>query len=163
MADLHDPNALDQLFKKSFESLSEAPDANGWDTPSPRVWQNIQTEIAPQSVLYSKYLWSGLGLAAIALLSFVFFGQKTEKITAPVTAPSIETPVIAAPVLPASNASTETNNTTKSEVKVTPKASNQPKPIKTPKQKPTPTVKETKSLPPNSSERAKQQAAQGSN
>jgi hypothetical protein len=99
MADLHDPNPIDQLFKKSFDSQSEAPDLNGWDQPSARVWQNIQSEIAPQSVSYQKYLWSGLAFVGIGLLAFLLINKKTPTAPPilPTPPPAIQTPVSATP------------------------------------------------------------------
>jgi hypothetical protein len=165
MADLHDPNPIDQLFKKSFDSQSEAPDLNGWDKPSSRVWENIQSEIAPQGVSYQKYLWSGLAFVGVGLLAFLMMSKKTPAVPAalPTPNPAIQTPKIANPNILNTVATPAIKGEEKAE-----KAKeivNQPtksKNTKTPKTKtsqevlPEPKVNSTKPFIPNSTVREQQ-------
>ncbi|HAD11407.1 MAG TPA: hypothetical protein DCF33_03105 [Saprospirales bacterium] len=61
MTEQQQPNPVDELFRKSFESLPDSPSASGWDKPSDRVWQHVQSNM-PQA----KQGWS---IQSIALLT----------------------------------------------------------------------------------------------
>lgn len=41
-------DAVDELYRRTFEDLPASPAASGWDTPSPRVWDNIRRQM-PQT------------------------------------------------------------------------------------------------------------------
>lgn len=45
MTEHQEQNPIDELYRKTFESLPDTPAASGWDTPSERVWQNIQANM----------------------------------------------------------------------------------------------------------------------
>lgn len=47
MAEPQEFNSLDELFRKTFEDLPDTPAASGWDTPSPRVWDQVQVHLKP--------------------------------------------------------------------------------------------------------------------
>jgi cytoskeletal protein RodZ len=61
MTEQQQPNPVDELFRKTYESLPDSPSASGWDKPSDRVWQHVQTNM-PQA----KQGWS---IQSIALLT----------------------------------------------------------------------------------------------
>jgi hypothetical protein len=165
MADLHDQNPIDQLFKKSFDSQSEAPDLNGWDKPSARVWENIQSEIAPKSVSFQKYLWAGLGLVGVSLLAFLFMNKKTNANlpTTPSNPAAIQTPTIATPNVQntVANPAIKVENSTEKEIVRQPTKSKKPKTSKTRPDKEVlpevePKVNSTKPFVPNSTVRDQQ-------
>lgn len=69
---MEDPQAyksLDELFRKTFEGLPENPAPSGWDTPSPRVWEQVQGQIKPpKSGWTTQSLLLLSGLAVVLLL-----------------------------------------------------------------------------------------------
>lgn len=69
MEDPQEYKSLDQLFRKTFEELPETPAASGWDVPSPRVWEQVQANIAtPKGGWTTQSLLLLSGLAVVLLL-----------------------------------------------------------------------------------------------
>lgn len=106
MAEQKDFHSLDELFRKSFENLPDSPDASGWDTPSDRVWQHVQTQIKPphQGWSSSQILLVASGAIAIAVGLYLAFARPVQPATnqqgAPEQAnqpPAAELPVTATP------------------------------------------------------------------
>lgn len=71
MANNQEFNSIDELFRKSFNDLPATPANNGWDTPSDRVWQNINANLQPTSGGWSAGTkW----LAAVSISALVLVG-----------------------------------------------------------------------------------------
>jgi hypothetical protein len=45
MADHKELESLDKIFRSTFDGLQDTPAPNGWDTPSDRVWAQVQQGI----------------------------------------------------------------------------------------------------------------------
>lgn len=93
-------NPLDELFRKTFESLPDSPAASGWDTPSERVWHQVQSNIqTPQKGwgIQSLLLFAAIA-ATLAVGLFWMFGKPAEK---PAPAPAV-TPMEQPAITPAS-------------------------------------------------------------
>ena len=149
------PNPIDDLFRKTFDSLPDSPAGSGWDTPSDRVWQHVQTNIqAPKKgwSIQSFALLAALGVT-LAVAFFWFFSPK-EQPQLPPAPSSTEQPVVTPSPIPL-----PTPDNTK--VKTLPgKSTQQNKPAASPakasddnKAQPLPGSKQT--LPPNSTEAQK--------
>lgn len=93
-------NPLDELFRKTFEGLPDSPAASGWDTPSDRVWQQVQSNIqSPQKGWGIQTLLLFAAIAAtVAVGLFWMFGKTAEK---PAPAPAV-TPMEQPAMTPAS-------------------------------------------------------------
>ncbi|HNG90583.1 MAG TPA: hypothetical protein PK858_10270, partial [Saprospiraceae bacterium] len=90
---------LDDLFRKTFENLPDAPSASGWDAPSEKVWQHVQSHIRPP-----RSGWSLQGLSLIAAFAVVvavglyFLTQRQPAQPQPAAVPApVEAPVHVAP------------------------------------------------------------------
>lgn len=86
---------IDDLFRQTFENLPDTPAESGWDTPSDRVWQNLQTKVTKpnkglgtQSVILMAVL-----LVTLAASLYWMFSQSTEKPADPPVVNPIEQPV----------------------------------------------------------------------
>lgn len=85
-------NSIDALFKKAFDGLPETPSSEGWDTPSGKVWEHVQTRIeAPRNGWSAQTLRMITAFAVVlsVALYLVLFSNK-----------SIPTPVVADPNAP---------------------------------------------------------------
>lgn len=64
MSEPNEYNSIDALFKKAFDDVSNTPAADGWDTPSGKVWEHVRNRIeAP------RHGWSTRTLGLIAAFS----------------------------------------------------------------------------------------------
>lgn len=101
MTEPQDFESLDELFRKTFDHLPETPAPSGWDRPSERVWQHVQTTIqAPQNGWSAKAITLVSALAvtvAIGLYLFVIRPEPVAETTTPVAQPVLTAPVIATP------------------------------------------------------------------
>jgi len=69
MEDPQEYKSLDELFRKTFEELPESPAPSGWDAPSPRVWEQVQTQIRPpKSGWTTQFFLLVAGMAVVLLL-----------------------------------------------------------------------------------------------
>jgi len=69
MEDPQEYKSLDDLFRNTFEELPESPSPSGWDVPSPRVWEQVQTRIKPpKSGWTTQSFLLVAGMAVILLL-----------------------------------------------------------------------------------------------
>ena len=69
MEDPQEYKSLDDLFRNTFEELPESPSPSGWDVPSPRVWEQVQTRIKPpKSGWTTQSLLLIAGMAVVLLL-----------------------------------------------------------------------------------------------
>ena len=84
--------SIDELFRKTFNDLPESPASSGWDVPSDRVWQTVQTGIQTRHVGWSMTR-KMIALAAISVVvaTGVFLSMNTSETTqqAPVPQPTI--------------------------------------------------------------------------
>jgi|GEM_PF-417125 len=85
-------NSIDALFKKAFDGLPETPSSEGWDTPSNKVWEHVQTRIEAPRNGWSAQTLGMIAAFAVVLsiaLYLVLFSNK-----------STPTPVVADPNAP---------------------------------------------------------------
>lgn len=111
MTEPQDFESLDELFRKTFEQLPENASPSGWDRPSERVWQHIQTTVQPP-----RSGWSARAITMVAALAvtivvglYLFVNQPAPKIETPAVP---ETVVVTAPPQAAQPAVEETTPTT---------------------------------------------------
>lgn len=99
MTEPQDFESLDELFRKTFDQLPENAAPSGWDRPSDRVWQHIQTTVQPPSSG-----WSAKAITLVSALAVTIVVGLYLFVTRPV--PVVEMPaqpeqtVAAAPVVP---------------------------------------------------------------
>ena len=106
---------LDELFRKTFQDLPDKPSASGWDTPSPRVWQRVQTEIKPPaSTGWATQTWVIIAIMAVVLSVGLYFGYG-RKIPAPQSAPAPTEQPVALPPAPTVAPTQEVSPTTPAE------------------------------------------------
>jgi cytoskeletal protein RodZ len=68
MRDPQEKHPIDERFHQAFEQLPATPASNGWDSPSAKVWDNIQQEIQPRkNPLWNTRSWILLAFVSIAL------------------------------------------------------------------------------------------------
>ncbi|MCY7328089.1 MAG: hypothetical protein LH618_06050 [Saprospiraceae bacterium] len=97
---------LDELFRKTFQDLPATPTASGWDTPSPRVWQRVQSQINPASTGWALQTWALLAAAAVIVAVGLYFAfGRTEPAPLPTPLP-VEQPIAQPPAV--ESAPTET-------------------------------------------------------
>lgn len=100
MTDPKDFESLDDLFRKTFEKLPETPSKSGWDTPSERVWQHVQSQIKPPRTGWSAQTITLLTAFAVTLavgLYLIFARPEKQE------SPARENPAVAAaPEMPSS-------------------------------------------------------------
>lgn len=94
MAEPKEVHPLDELFRKSFHDLPAAPSTNGWDTPSAKVWEQVQENIKTPRSSWGQWAFVALGFAVLTVgLWFYFQNQpQPEPATQPQTIPQ-EQPV----------------------------------------------------------------------
>ncbi len=63
MTDQQANSPIDDLFRNTLENLPDTPAKSGWDTPSDRVWNHVQANIAQPH--------GGWGAKSIALLTAI--------------------------------------------------------------------------------------------
>jgi hypothetical protein len=80
--------SIDELFRKTFNDLPESPASSGWDVPSDRVWQTVQTGIQTRHVGWSMTR-KMIALAAISVVvaTGVFLAMNTNNTTQQAPAP----------------------------------------------------------------------------
>lgn len=92
MTDPKDFESLDDLFRKTFEKLPETPDKSGWDTPSERVWQHVQSQIKPPRSGWSAQTITLLAAFAVTLTVGLYLLLATPEKQ---ESPASETPEVA--------------------------------------------------------------------
>ena len=89
---------LDELFRKTFQGLPDKPAASGWDSPSPRVWQRVQTEIKPPTSGWALQTWTFMAVLVVGLgVGMYYVYDKLQSAGQAVPAP-VEQPVTPPPV-----------------------------------------------------------------
>jgi hypothetical protein len=111
MTDSKDYRSIDELFKRTFDELPDAPSAGGWDVPSGKVWEHVQDRIqTPQSGWSAKTLALVSAFAVVLMIGLYFFvasgsdKQETNAATTTEAANStsnVSTNTTAAPIAPA--------------------------------------------------------------
>ncbi len=91
---------LDELFRKTFQDLPEKAATSGWDTPSSRVWQRVQSEIKPPATTgWALQTWALLAVLAISGAAGLYYAyNRSHPVIPPVPAP-MEQPVASPPVI----------------------------------------------------------------
>jgi hypothetical protein len=89
-------NSIDALFKKAFDGLPETPTPDGWDTPSGKVWEHVQTRIeTPRSGWSARTLGLIASFAVVLLIGLylVLFPKPAQlNVPAQTNAPEAATP-----------------------------------------------------------------------
>jgi hypothetical protein len=89
-----DTQPIDELFRKTFESMPQTPASSGWDVPSDRVWQNVQGGIAQTGVtLGTKIALVAASVLCIAVATY-WFGIRQSAVEAAPPAPQTQ-PIMA--------------------------------------------------------------------
>lgn len=157
---------IDDLFRNTLENQPDSPAESGWDTPSDRVWQHVQANMAQPHKGWgtqSIVLLTAIFLTIAAGLYWMFSGPTKSATTSPAVTP-VEQPVVA-PSTPAKidnnqtittpNSTTGNNAVKESLPKPKPRNSTEEQQVKpgTNGAQPLPGSKQT--LPPNSTEAQK--------
>ena len=96
MTEPQDFESLDDLFRKTFDSLPENAAPNGWDRPSDRVWQHIQATVQPpRSGWSTKALTLVSALSVTIVVGLYLFLSRTEQPVQTTTPAPVEQPVVA--------------------------------------------------------------------
>lgn len=109
MTEPQDFESLDELFRKTFDNLPENASPSGWDRPSERVWQHIQTTVQPPRSGWSTRTITLVSALAVTIVIglYLFISrpvQPVETVTpaqpdTPATA-VVETPAISETAVP---------------------------------------------------------------
>lgn len=91
MTDPKEFESLDELFRKTFDRLPETPAPSGWDTPSDRVWQFVQSEITPPRSGWTLKSIALIASFAVTLAIGLYLFLNRQK---PVEIPANETPAV---------------------------------------------------------------------
>lgn len=104
MTEPQDFESLDELFRKTFDNLPENASPSGWDRPSERVWQHIQTTVQPPRSGWSTRTITLVSALAVTIVIglYLFISRPVQPVetAAPmqVTSPAptvAETPAVA--------------------------------------------------------------------
>ena len=93
-----DPNqeyqSLDELFRKTFDNLPESPAPSGWDVPSDRVWNHVQTNIEPPKTGWTLQTIGLVSAFAVTLAVglYLYTARTTEQAPVPPPVAPVETP-----------------------------------------------------------------------
>jgi hypothetical protein len=95
-------DAVDELYRRTFEELPPSPASSGWDTPSPKVWDTIYRQLPQTRGGWSVSGWLLTGFL-MALLGMVLWRllpdaeraaatplQEDQAVTAPATSSAAE-------------------------------------------------------------------------
>lgn len=95
--DLESP--LDELFKKTFDSLPTQPSQTGWDLPSPEVWEHVQARLKqPRTGLSNTAIALIASLAVVITIGLYF--RLNHPATQPAEKPAFTLPVETPPTAP---------------------------------------------------------------
>jgi cytoskeletal protein RodZ len=91
-------DSIDALFRQKFKDLPESSAANGWDTPSDRVWEHVRTHMPKPRTGWSRRNWTLVGAVAVSIaLGLYWFSissvpEQPAQIVAPAVASPAQTP-----------------------------------------------------------------------
>ena len=101
MADPQEYSSIDELFRKTFDDLPDAPSSSGWDTPSDKVWDQVQVRIKPPHSGWTAKSILLISSLAIALMLGLYWSlSKPDSPQPPAAADTPATGVAAAPPNP---------------------------------------------------------------
>lgn len=96
MSDPKEFNSIDELFRKTFEDLPSTPAASGWDTPAPRVWEEVQVRLKPPHGGWSTQAILLVGSLAVALMLGLYWAvvrqEKADTTGLPSSGTALNTP-----------------------------------------------------------------------
>jgi hypothetical protein len=98
MAENKEFESVDEIFRKTFDALNDAPSNSGWDTPSDRVWQQVQTGIGQKNNGWTtgKMLAAAAITLVVAASLYITFKAQNPAVETPnVPATPTETPAVA--------------------------------------------------------------------
>lgn len=105
MTEFQANSPIDELFRKTIENLPDTPGESGWDTPSDRVWQQVQANMpkAQQNgwSAGSIMLLSALVIALFAALYWWSSRPAQKPASVPAAPPALEQPSAPLNVTPA--------------------------------------------------------------
>lgn len=144
MADPQEFNSLDELFRKTFDDLPDTAATSGWDTPSPRVWDQVQVRLKPPRSGWSTQTILLVSSLAITLMLGLYWALSTPD--QPAAIPSIanseqsvaatapeNSPVVDTPAEAPEGAAPDTRSTgTATEKRRNPSRQSAPKPSSVP-------------------------------
>lgn len=107
MRDQQQMDAIDEIFRQTFGNLPPTPSADGWDTPSEKVWNQVHAAVQHRDSHWSRTRqWVALAALAVAVTAGIYFSVSSNNTTsqAPETpssvAPTTKTEVAAPAVIP---------------------------------------------------------------
>ncbi|MFK7771072.1 MAG: outer membrane beta-barrel protein [Saprospiraceae bacterium] len=77
---------LEEFFKKSLEGQDDLPSDDGWDVPSSNVWDRVEADIQPTTIVRPINYWKWATVAASVVLLFFAYqwtsqNQQIENLT----------------------------------------------------------------------------------
>lgn len=139
MNDPQELSSIDELFRNTLENMPEAPDASGWDTPSEKVWQQVQHQIAAPQKGPGFQTIATVALTTIGIALALYFAFKPAPQTVP-SSPEAQPSQVETTVTPTGNETVATPETIDSQAvkpESDPKATNKSKAVKKAKTKET--------------------------
>lgn len=96
---------IDRIFRNAFQEMPETPAPNGWDQPSKKVWQGIESNLRPQVInrFPAQLLLLVSGAAVLSVLAWYLSSKEP---SVPTVAPD-SVPVESVPPSPVPTAATE--------------------------------------------------------
>lgn len=92
-----DVNPLDEFFRNSLENLPDTPGASGWDTPSDRVWQQVQGTLKTPPAGGQLRNWVIAGVVGVAALAGLYLVSSPKAPPVPVAQPGTAAPAVVTP------------------------------------------------------------------
>lgn len=84
--------SLDELFRKTFDNLPDAPAHSGWDTPSEKVWDHVRANIAPPKTGWSMQSLTLIAAFAVTLtVGLYLLLNRPDQPKSPAAAPATST------------------------------------------------------------------------
>jgi hypothetical protein len=111
MTNQNEFQSLDELFKNTFDNLPDTPAASGWDQPSPRVWESLDTMLQPKTGFQWQYGAALAGTALVIIAGLYFYNRAQQQAHPPSPTEQVEQKVADQPAAkPSELALTEENS-----------------------------------------------------